>query len=66
MRIPQKLLDEIEALAKTMDRPKSYIMRQAIGQYIEEYADYQIALDRLHDKDDRIISSKELRDRLGD
>ena len=30
-----------------------------------EYADYQVALDRLRDKDDPVISSAELRKRLG-
>jgi len=33
--------------------------------YIAEYGDYRIALDRLLDKDDELISGSELRRRLG-
>jgi hypothetical protein len=32
----------------------------------EEYAEYQIALDRLNDKDDEILTGKELRACFGD
>ena len=47
-----------------MNRPRSYLVRKAIEVYLEEYAEYQVALDRLRDKDDEVISSKELRKRF--
>ena len=43
------------------DRPKTYFIEKAIESYLAEYADYQVALDRLRDKDDPIVSASELR-----
>ena len=65
MRLPEEILEDLELLAKNLDRSKTYLIKQAIEIYLEEYADYQIALDRLNDKDDEILTSKELRDCFG-
>ncbi len=65
LRIPKDDARALEALARATDRPKSYLVQRAIESYIAEYAEYQVALDRLRDKDDEIISSAELRRRLG-
>lgn len=64
LRLPKVVHEQLEEIATESDRTKSYLIRKAIERYLEEYADYRIALDRLHDKDDEIISSKELRKRL--
>ena len=65
LRLPDEIAQALDDLAKATDRPKSYIITKALKTYLEEYADYMIALDRLHDKDDEIISPQELRKRLG-
>jgi RHH-type rel operon transcriptional repressor/antitoxin RelB len=65
MRLPDELERALQKLAKIIDRPKSYLIRKAVETYLAEYADYQIALDRLRDKDDEIISGAEMRKRLG-
>jgi RHH-type transcriptional regulator, rel operon repressor / antitoxin RelB len=49
----------------SMKAYKAYIMKKALESYLDEYSDYLIALERLHDKDDRVISSQEMRKRLG-
>ena len=36
----------------------------SIGSYLREYADYLVAIERLNDKDDKIISSDEMRNHL--
>ncbi len=64
IRIPDAIAKRLDALARSLDRPKSYIVKKAMESYLDEYSDYLIALDRLHDKDDVIISSGELRKRL--
>ena len=64
LRLPEVIHEQLEEIATESDRTKSYLIRKAIERYLEEYADYRIALDRLHDKDDEIISPKELRKRL--
>jgi len=65
LRLSDDLLAELENLANRTDRSKSYLVKKAIEQYLEEYSDYKIALDRLNDKDDMIISSKDMRKLLG-
>jgi RHH-type rel operon transcriptional repressor/antitoxin RelB len=65
LRISEQLFSELEKIAQITDRSKSYLVKKAIEQYLKEYADYKIALDRLHDKDDKILSSQQMRKLLG-
>ena len=65
VRLPEKIIHDLEVLASTIERPKTFIVRKAIESYLEHYADYLVALERLRDKDDEIISSEELREQLG-
>lgn len=65
LRLESQLVKALEVVAKSMDRPKTYLIRKAIEAYLREYADYQMALDRLHEKDDAILTSAELRKCLG-
>jgi RHH-type rel operon transcriptional repressor/antitoxin RelB len=65
VRLPKTLTDRLDSIAKETERPRSYIIQKALESYIEDYADLQVALDRLHDKTDPIISGKELRKSLG-
>jgi len=65
VRLPKTLADRLDSIAKETERPRSYIIQKALESYIEDYADLQVALDRLHDKTDPIISGKELRKSFG-
>ena len=65
IRLPKVLADQIDSIAKETERPRSFIIQKALESYMEDYADLQVALDRLHDKTDPIISGKELRKSLG-
>jgi RHH-type rel operon transcriptional repressor/antitoxin RelB len=65
VRLPKYLADQLDSIAKETERPRSFIIQKALESYIEDFADLQIALDRLHDKSDAIISGKELRKSLG-
>jgi RHH-type rel operon transcriptional repressor/antitoxin RelB len=65
VRLPDKTSRVLDELARATDRPRSYFIVKALEAYLAEYADYQVALDRLHDKDDPVISAAELRRRLG-
>ena len=64
VRLADKTARALEDLAKATDRPKTYFIEKALESYLAEQADYQIALDRLKDKDDPIISSADLRKRF--
>ncbi len=65
VRLPEEIASALEELSKATERPKTFLVRKALESYLAEYADYQIALDRLRDKDDAVISGSELRRRLG-
>jgi RHH-type rel operon transcriptional repressor/antitoxin RelB len=65
VRLPDRTARALEKLSKLTDRPKTYFVEKALESYLAEYADYQIALDRLKDKDDPIISSADLKRRVG-
>jgi RHH-type rel operon transcriptional repressor/antitoxin RelB len=65
IRLPDEIARALEEIAQATDRPKTFLIRKAIESYLAEQADYQIALDRMLDKDDEIISGSELRKRIG-
>ena len=64
IRLSDEIAHELEGLARTIERSRTYIIRKAIESYLQEYADYSVAIERLNDKDDEIISSDEMRNRL--
>ena len=66
VRLPEDTAQALEELAQSTDRPKTYLIVKALQAYLAEYGDYQIALDRLRDNTDRVISSAEMRKRLAD
>jgi RHH-type rel operon transcriptional repressor/antitoxin RelB len=65
VRLPKELAEQLDNIAKETERPRSFIILKALESYMEDYADLQVALDRLHDKSDPVISGKELRKSLG-
>jgi len=65
LRLPEDTAKALDELARATERSRTYVILKALERYLAEYADYQVALDRLHDKDDPVISAAELRRRLG-
>lgn len=65
VRLPKELAEQLDCIAKETERPRSFIIQKALEFYIEDFSDLQVALDRLHDKSDPIISGKEMRKSLG-
>jgi RHH-type rel operon transcriptional repressor/antitoxin RelB len=65
VRLPKELTERLDNIAKETERPRSYIIQKALESYIDDYADLQVALDRLHDRADPVVSGKELRKSLG-
>ena len=64
VRLPENLATHLDNISKETERSRSFIIQKALESYIEDYAELQIALDRLHDKGDEIVSSKEMRKSL--
>ena len=65
VRLSDELAHLLENIAKETERSKAFHIQKALEIYMEDYADLQIALDRLHNRTDPIISSKDMRKRLG-
>ena len=65
VRLSDRTAKALDKLSKQTERPKTYFIEKALESYLGEYADYQVALDRLRDKDDPVISSAELKKRIG-
>jgi RHH-type rel operon transcriptional repressor/antitoxin RelB len=65
IRLSESTARALEKLSEATERPKTYFVEKALEAYLAEYADYQVALDRLRDKDDRVIFSAELKKRIG-
>jgi RHH-type rel operon transcriptional repressor/antitoxin RelB len=65
IRIPDKLAQELDVISKDTERPKSYHIQKALESYLEERADLQVALDRLHDTTDAVVSINDMRKKLG-
>ena len=65
LRLPDNLVDELEDIARETERSKSFHIQKAIELYLQERADLQIAMDRLHDPSDSIIDSQSMRKKLG-
>jgi RHH-type rel operon transcriptional repressor/antitoxin RelB len=61
IRLPADLARELDALCKDTERPRTFIVRKALESYLAEQADYQVALDRLRDKADPVLTTAEVR-----
>ena len=64
VRLPDKVAADLEEVAKETERPKSFHIQKAIEKYLADRADLQIALDRLNDTTDPIISTDQMRKKL--
>jgi len=65
VRVPDNLVDQLDELAVSLERSRAYLVKKAMEMYLSEYAEYLIAVERLRDKDDDIISSQEMKNLLG-
>lgn len=65
VRLPEKTAKALDELADATERSRTYLIVKALEVYLAEYADYQVAFDRLRDKDDPVISAAALRRRVG-
>ena len=57
IRLSDEIAYELEGLTMTTERSRMYISRKSIESYLQEYVDYSVAIERLNDNDNEIISS---------
>ena len=61
IRIPDDLALKLSDIAKETERPRSFHVQKALESYLAEIADLQVALDRLHDISDPIVTADDMR-----
>ena len=64
IRIPDNIASQLSEISKETERSKSFHVQKALEAYLMELADLQVALDRLHDTSDQVISIKDMRKEL--
>lgn len=60
VRISEDLVQELDEIAKETERSRAFHIQKALEAYFQDLADLQIALDRLHDVTDPVISLDEM------
>ena len=64
VRIPDDLALKLSEIAEETERSKSFHVQKALEVYLAELADLQVALDRLQDASDPVITLDEMRKEL--
>ena len=65
IRLPDPIAEKLDRVADDTERSRSFIVQKAVEHYLADFADLQVALDRLRDNSDQVISGSELRESLG-
>ena len=65
IRLPEPLAKELNQIAEETERSRSFHVQKAIENYVEDFADVQIAIDRLRNPRDPVVSGRDLRKFLG-
>ena len=64
VRLPDDLSTKLSIFVEETKRSKSYHIQNALELYLDEFADLQIAYDRLHEISVPVISIEEIRNDL--
>jgi predicted DNA-binding protein len=64
-RLEKKLVDRLSLIAKETRRTERFFVEAALERYLEEYADAQIAKDRFNDPQVKLLTARQMRERVG-
>lgn len=64
-RIPEEMEKKLEELSKRTEKPKSYFIRKALEEYLEDIEDYADALDRYTRANAEYLTTEEVKKSLG-
>ena len=60
-RVPQPVVDALDAAATQLRRSRAQVVREALERYLEDYDDLAVALERLRDPSDPVLDWDEVR-----
>jgi RHH-type rel operon transcriptional repressor/antitoxin RelB len=64
IRLADDLASKLSDIAKETERPKSFHVQKALEAYLAELANLQVALDRLRDTSDPVVTTDDMRNEL--
>ena len=65
-RLPDAVVDALDAAASRLQRSRAEIIRQAIERYLEDFDDLSVAVERLQDPNDPVLDWDRVRRELLD
>ena len=65
VRLPDADAKKLGRVVVETERSRSFVVTKAVEAYLDDFADFQIAMDRLRDTSDPVVSSNEMRESLG-
>jgi len=63
-RLPEEVVEALDAAARALERSRAEIVRQAVERYLEDFDDLTVALERLGDPSDPVLDWDEVRHTL--
>jgi len=60
VRLPKEMQERIEKLSKATQRPKSFFVKEALTNYLEDMEEYYEVLKRTNDPKKNLITIEEL------
>ena len=63
-RVPDELLEALDAASMRLNRSRASVIRQALERYLEDFDDISIALERLQDPSDPVLDWDEVKREL--
>ena len=60
-RLPDVVLESLDAAAAKLNRSRAEVIRQAIERYLDDFDDISVALDRLRDPSDPVLEWDQLK-----
>lgn len=60
-RVPDELLEALDAASMRLNRSRASVIRQALERYLEDFDDISIALERLQDPSDPVLDWDEVK-----
>lgn len=63
-RLPDSVVEALDAAASQLRRSRAEIVRQAIERYLEDFDDLSVAIERLQDPNDPVLDWDQVRGEL--
>lgn len=65
VRLPEEIETRLEALAQKTGRTKTFYIREAVLEHLEDLEDYYLALERIQKPEGKLVSLEDVITRLG-